>query len=55
MRPQCAHQRERRLIGLDAVLLQLLEKVSVLEIAERAHALHVRSVFGCTQRQLDPA
>jgi hypothetical protein len=37
------------------VLLQLLAEIPVFEIAERAHALHLGAVFGCTERQLDPA
>ena len=50
LRPEFAHQRDRGFIGLDAVLLQVLQEIPVLQIAQRAHALHVGTVFGCTQR-----
>ena len=55
LRPEFAHQRDRRFIGLDAVLLQVLQEIPVLQIAQRVHALHVGAVFGCAQRQFDPA
>ncbi len=53
--PEFAHQRDRRFIGIDAVPLQVLQEIPVLQIAQRAHALHVGAVFGRTQRQFDSA
>ena len=55
LRPELAHERHRRFIGLDAVLLQVFQELPVLQIAQGAHALHVGAVFGCTQRQFDAA
>lgn len=37
--PHCSHQRDRGLMGLDAVLLDVSPEIFVFEIAQRAHAL----------------
>ena len=55
LRPQCAHQRDRRGIRFDAVLLQVLQEIAVFQIPQRVHALHLGAVFGCAQGQFDPA
>ena len=55
LRRELMHQRDRRFLRLDAVPLYLLQKIPVLQIAQRAHALHIGAVFGCAQRQLDVA
>ena len=55
LRPQRAHQRDRRFIDLDAALLQVLQEILVLQIAQRVHALRVGTVVGRAERQFDPA
>ncbi len=55
LRPQRAHERDRRFIGLDAVLLQLFHEIVVLEVAECVHGSRAGSVFDRAEWQCDSA
>ena len=48
-------QDNRRLICLDALLLQNCQEIPVLAIAQRLDALHVRAISGRPSRQVDAA
>jgi hypothetical protein len=46
-------ERDRVLIAVDAVPLEMLHEIRVLEVAERVHGLQAGTVFRGARRQLD--
>ena len=53
LRAERLHERDRVLIAVDAVPLEMLHEILVLEVAERVHGLQAGTVFRGARRQLD--
>ena len=55
LRSKRAHQFDRRLITLDTLLVELLQKVLIFQVPQAVHGAHGRAVVRCAERQVDPA